>query len=92
MTQPGLRPQFEGEAHLTYDHDHKVNESFTSGGIAFVSSADGALMFQQVPMVEIDGMKLIQTKAILNYIAEKYNLHGKDLNDRVMYDSSLLIV
>lgn len=49
-------------------------------------------MFQQVPMVEIDGMKLIQTKAILNYIAEKYNLHGKDLNDRVMYDSSLLIV
>lgn len=42
-------------------------------------------MFQQVPLVEIDGMKLIQTKAILNYIAEKYNLHGKDLKDRVMY-------
>ncbi|TDH01168.1 hypothetical protein EPR50_G00177690 [Perca flavescens] len=46
--------------------------------------SDGALMFQQVPMVEIDGMKLVQTKAILNYIAEKYNLHGKDLKDRVM--------
>ncbi|XP_030603511.1 glutathione S-transferase A2-like [Archocentrus centrarchus] len=45
---------------------------------------DGVLMFQQVPMVEIDGMKLIQTKAILHYIAEKYNLHGKDLKDRVM--------
>uniref|UniRef100_A0A3Q0SJP3 Glutathione S-transferase n=1 Tax=Amphilophus citrinellus TaxID=61819 RepID=A0A3Q0SJP3_AMPCI len=45
---------------------------------------DGALMFQQVPLVEIDGMKLIQTKAILNYIAEKYNLHGKDPKDRVM--------
>ncbi|CAJ1067524.1 glutathione S-transferase-like [Xyrichtys novacula] len=45
---------------------------------------DGSLMFQQVPMVEIDGMKLIQTKAILNYIAEKYNLHGKDIKDRVM--------
>uniref|UniRef100_A0A3Q0SE73 Glutathione S-transferase n=1 Tax=Amphilophus citrinellus TaxID=61819 RepID=A0A3Q0SE73_AMPCI len=44
----------------------------------------GALMFQQVPLVEIDGMKLIQTKAILNYIAEKYNLHGKDPKDRVM--------
>lgn len=50
-----------------------------------VFSADGALMFQQVPMVEIDGMKLVQTKAILNYIAEKYNLHGKDPKDRVMY-------
>jgi len=46
--------------------------------------SDGDLMFQQVPMVEMDGMKLIQTKAILNYIAEKYNLHGKDLKDRVM--------
>ncbi|XP_030603512.1 glutathione S-transferase A4-like [Archocentrus centrarchus] len=45
---------------------------------------DGALMFQQVPLVEIDGMKLIQTKAILNYIAEKYNLHGKDPKDKVM--------
>ncbi|XP_036980224.1 glutathione S-transferase 3-like isoform X3 [Acanthopagrus latus] len=46
--------------------------------------SDGHLMFQQVPMVEIDGMKLIQTKAILQYIAEKYNLHGKDIKDRVM--------
>lgn len=43
---------------------------------------DGSLMFQQVPLVEIDGMKLIQTKAILHYIAEKYNLHGKDIKDR----------
>lgn len=50
-------------------------------------SAEGDLMFQQVPMVEIDGMKLVQTKAILNYIAEKYNLHGKDLKDRVMYEA-----
>nr|AAU44618.1 glutathione S-transferase [Oplegnathus fasciatus] len=45
--------------------------------------SDGALMFQQVPMVEIDGMKLVQTKAILNYIAEKYNLHGTNPKDRV---------
>lgn len=52
----------------------------------FVYSADGALMFQQVPLVEIDGMKLVQTKAILNYIAEKYGLHGKELQDRVKYE------
>ncbi|KAM4607690.1 glutathione S-transferase, alpha tandem duplicate 1 [Polymixia lowei] len=45
---------------------------------------DEALMFQQVPMVEIDGMQLVQTKAILNYIAEKYNLHGKDFKERAM--------
>ncbi|ROL44305.1 Glutathione S-transferase, partial [Anabarilius grahami] len=47
---------------------------------------DGALMFQQVPLVEIDGMQIVQTKAIMNYIAGKYNLYGKDLKERVLID------
>ncbi|XP_048792966.1 glutathione S-transferase-like [Lagopus muta] len=47
---------------------------------------DGFLLFQQVPMVEIDGMKLVQTRAILNYIAGKYNLYGKDLKERALID------
>ncbi|XP_042679646.1 glutathione S-transferase [Centrocercus urophasianus] len=47
---------------------------------------DGSLLFQQVPMVEIDGMKMVQTRAILNYIAGKYNLHGKDLKERALID------
>lgn len=47
---------------------------------------DGSLMFQQVPMVEIDGMKLVQTRAILNYIASKYNLYGKDVKERAIID------
>ncbi|XP_052469785.1 glutathione S-transferase 3 [Carassius gibelio] len=47
---------------------------------------DGALMFQQVPLVEIDGMQLVQSKAILNYIAGKYNLYGQDLKERAMID------
>ena len=46
---------------------------------------DGSLMFQQVPMVEIDGRKLVQTRAILNYIATKYNLYGKDAKERALY-------
>lgn len=46
--------------------------------------ADGALMFEQVPLVDIDGMRLIQTKAILKYIAEKYDMQGKDLKERAM--------
>ncbi|XP_008428004.1 glutathione S-transferase, alpha tandem duplicate 1 [Poecilia reticulata] len=45
---------------------------------------EGSLMFQQVPLVEIDGLKLVQTKAILHYLAEKYNLYGKDLKERAM--------
>nr|XP_020033398.1 glutathione S-transferase alpha-3-like isoform X2 [Castor canadensis] len=47
---------------------------------------DGVLMFQQVPMVEMDGMKLVQTRAILNYIASKYDLYGKDMKERVLID------
>ncbi|XP_014440480.1 glutathione S-transferase A1 isoform X2 [Tupaia chinensis] len=43
-------------------------------------------MFQQVPMVEIDGMKMVQTRAILNYIATKYNLYGKDMKERALID------
>lgn len=47
---------------------------------------DGSLLFQQTPMVEIDGMKLVQTRAILRYIATKYNLYGKDLKERALID------
>lgn len=36
-------------------------------------------------MVEIDGMKLVQTRAILNYIATKHNLYGKDMKERALY-------
>ncbi|XP_042313394.1 glutathione S-transferase-like [Sceloporus undulatus] len=47
---------------------------------------DGCLLFGQLPLVEIDGMKLVQTRAILNYIAGKYNLHGKNLKERAQID------
>ncbi|XP_061210936.1 glutathione S-transferase-like [Neopsephotus bourkii] len=47
---------------------------------------DGSLLFQQVPMVEIDGMKMVQSRAIGNYIAAKYNLYGKDLKERALID------
>ena len=36
-------------------------------------------------MVEIDGLKLVQTRAILNYIATKYDLYGKDMKERALY-------
>ncbi|XP_068926698.1 glutathione S-transferase-like [Petaurus breviceps papuanus] len=46
----------------------------------------GDLMYQQVPMVEMDGMHMVQTRAILKYIAAKYNLYGKDLKERAFID------
>lgn len=53
--------------------------------LSCVFSTDGELMFQQVPLVKINGMKLVQAKAILHYIAEKYNFYGKDVKDHAMY-------
>ncbi|XP_016009346.1 glutathione S-transferase A4 [Rousettus aegyptiacus] len=47
---------------------------------------DGRLLFGQVPLVEIDGMMLTQTRAILSYLAAKYNLYGKDLKETVRID------
>lgn len=38
-------------------------------------------------MVEIDGMVLTQTRAILSYLAAKYDLYGKDLKETVRYHS-----
>ncbi|XP_068926702.1 glutathione S-transferase-like [Petaurus breviceps papuanus] len=46
----------------------------------------GNLMYQQVPMVEMDGMYMVQTRAILKYIAAKYDLYGKDLKERALID------
>ncbi|XP_074166755.1 glutathione S-transferase-like [Sminthopsis crassicaudata] len=46
----------------------------------------GKLMYQQVPMVEMDGMSIVQTRAILKYIAAKYDLYGKDLKERAFID------
>ncbi|XP_072498560.1 glutathione S-transferase A2-like [Notamacropus eugenii] len=46
----------------------------------------GKLMYQQVPMVEMDGMYIVQTRAILKYIAAKYDLYGKDLKERALID------
>ncbi|XP_052665901.1 glutathione S-transferase 3-like [Harpia harpyja] len=46
----------------------------------------GSLLFQQVPTVEIDGMKIVQSRAILSYIAAKYNLYGKDLMEGALID------
>ncbi|XP_028629420.1 glutathione S-transferase alpha-4-like [Grammomys surdaster] len=47
---------------------------------------DGRLLFGQVPLVEMDGMLLTQTRAILNYLAAKHNLYGKDLKERLRID------
>lgn len=48
-------------------------------------------MYEQVPMVEIDGMNLVQTRAILRYIAAKYGLYGRSLEEQAWYKDRLLL-
>ncbi|OWK13042.1 GSTA4, partial [Cervus elaphus hippelaphus] len=57
-------------------------------GVSCCRSRGNHLLFQQVPMVEIDGMKLVQTRSILHYIADKHHLFGKDLKERTLYCGS----
>ena len=66
------------------ERDHLVQEQLRLKVMLLVST-DEFLLFQQVPMVEMDGMKLVQTRAILSYIAAKYNLYGRNLKDRALY-------
>ncbi|KAB0404763.1 hypothetical protein E2I00_019823 [Balaenoptera physalus] len=46
---------------------------------------DGCLLFCQVHLVEIDRMVLTQTRAILSYLAARYNLHGRDLKETLRF-------
>jgi len=46
----------------------------------------GDLLFQQVPLLEIDGKKLVQTGAILRHLARKYDLYGKNDDEKLQID------
>ena len=37
---------------------------------------DRLLLFDQVPLLRIDGLNLVQSKACVRYLAEKHNLRG----------------
>ncbi|XP_065919779.1 glutathione S-transferase A3-like [Dysidea avara] len=47
---------------------------------------NGDLVFQQLPLLEIDGLKLIQSSAIVRYLARKYSMYGKTSTDQVHCD------
>ncbi|XP_044773152.1 glutathione S-transferase A4-like [Neomonachus schauinslandi] len=46
---------------------------------------EGILMYEQVPMVEINGMNLVETRAILRYLAAKYDLYGRNLQEQACW-------
>ncbi|XP_070570612.1 glutathione S-transferase A3-like [Ptychodera flava] len=88
--------------HLTYFNGRGYGESIriilAAAGLKFTETlvtkkeqldklrADGELFFMQLPMLKIDGMTLVQTKAIIRYIAKKYGLDGKTPEDKIRVD------
>jgi len=47
---------------------------------------NGDLLFEQLPLLEIDGKKLVQSGTILRYLANKYHFFGKNDDERVQID------
>jgi len=43
--------------------------------------------FHQVPCLEIDGMKLVQSRAIMRYVAQKHNMHPHDAYQMYLVES-----
>jgi len=46
----------------------------------------GALLFNQLPMLCIDGLQLVQSRAIVRYLANKYDLAGNSPAEVAMCD------
>ena len=58
-------------------------------------AVDGKLYFGQLPLVEIDGLNLVQHNATVRYIAEKGKLIPDDPKDRfrfgIVYDLTVFV-
>jgi glutathione S-transferase len=48
--------------------------------------ADGVLAFDQVPLLQIDGLNLVQKMAVVRYLARKHGLYGGDEVEAVRID------
>ena len=46
---------------------------------------EGKLLFNQLPLLEIDGLNLTQSTAIVRYVAEKGDLVPKDPKEKYRY-------
>ena len=47
----------------------------------------GKLLYKQAPLVEMDGLNLVQSGASFRYIANKYGLYGDNIKDKYLIDA-----
>uniref|UniRef100_H2YFI1 glutathione transferase n=1 Tax=Ciona savignyi TaxID=51511 RepID=H2YFI1_CIOSA len=63
------------------------DENFSHGKEDFQKRVDdGLFLFKQIPMLEIDGIKIVQTGAILRYLGHKGKLMGDNPKEGAMID------
>ena len=47
---------------------------------------NGELFFKQLPLLEIDGLKLVQSGAIMRYLARKHDMYGSNATEAYQCD------
>ncbi|XP_078486117.1 glutathione S-transferase alpha-5-like [Ciona intestinalis] len=63
------------------------DESFISTKADFQRRvAEGLYLFKQVPLLEIDGLRIVQTGSILRYLGHKGGLMGENDTERALVD------
>ncbi|XP_071814780.1 glutathione S-transferase alpha-4-like [Apostichopus japonicus] len=63
--------------------DIEIEEEYTTTKAHFEKlRADGKLMFMQLPLIEIDGMCLVESHAQENYLGWKYDMLGTTKEER----------
>ncbi|CAL1529086.1 unnamed protein product [Lymnaea stagnalis] len=75
-----------------------VRLTLAAGGIQFTEEfvtereqflkliEDGKLLFKQMPLLEIDGKQIVQSKAIVRYLGKKTGLQGKNDDEALLVD------
>ncbi|MEZ5739081.1 MAG: glutathione S-transferase family protein [Burkholderiaceae bacterium] len=63
-----------------------TNVAIDTPGALAVLRASGRLPFDQLPLLEIDGLRISQTTALVRYLARRGDLYGDDATDALWCD------
>ncbi|XP_070572817.1 glutathione S-transferase A4-like [Ptychodera flava] len=92
----------QSTAKLTYFNGRGLGEGvrfmLAAAGVPFMESfvtekeqleklrTDGKLTFMQLPLLEIDGLCLVQSRSIVRYLARKHGMDGKTPEEKARVD------
>jgi len=100
-SNPAKKQKVEGPVRLTYFNSRGLAElprlCLAYAGVEYEDvrvekvdeefKASGKLAFGQVPLLEINGMNLVQSFAIARYLARKFGFYGSTVEEEAQIDS-----